>query len=118
MGKIIRNSWTKIPVTNRIIDVKQQNKARETNLKNLKHQSDLKLRKSMSKWMKLLKQNSDKTKNVKISDISKKIVNFRKDILHDITKCVIDDEQELNIMIESFEQQFNDMVSQYFMLLE
>eukprot|EP01084_Bolivina_argentea_P123307 218521_1 len=75
----------------------------------VKHQSDLKLRKAMSVWIKLLKG----VKNIKISTISKQIVSIKKNILEDVSKCEIEDEQELNIMVSGFEQEFNEMVSQY-----
>ena len=56
------------------------------------------------------------TQNIEMSTLSKNIATFRKDILSDVSKCIIDDDEELSIMIESFEQQFNDMVSQYLVL--
>eukprot|EP01084_Bolivina_argentea_P059846 109325_1 len=108
--KQIYESWTKIPVINEIIiDENKQMECRKANMKNLKHQSDLKLRKAMSIWMKLLKD----VKNIKISNISKQIVSIKKNILQDVSKYEIENEQELNIMVSGFEQEFNEMVSQY-----
>merc|ERR1719242_1800874 len=109
----ICNSWTKIPVPLQVVDEEKQNAARLLNAKNLKHQTDLKLRKEMSRWMQALKQSSDLNKDIAISTVSKQINKMRKDTLGEVGKCVIDDEQELLMMMENFVQQFNDMVSTY-----
>ena len=125
----IKESWNNVSQI-KIIDVEYQNKCRNINLKNLKHQTDIKLRKIISKYMEILKQNN-KTPNNTLNAVnhlinifeykinakmdlklfSKKLIEIKNSILNDVNSCIIDDDMDLKMQIELFEQQFEASIS-------
>ena len=113
----LRAAWTKVPRARSLahVDEKERERSRKANAKNLRHRSDLKLRKAMSQWMRALQQSgSDAVVGKrKLAQMSKQMSVFKKETLRDAAKCDVEDEQEMDMMTEGVEQQFNDLVADY-----
>jgi len=115
LNRFILDSFANVPCLNNLSDVESErkNEDHEKTLTSLKHQVDISLRKMISKYMKWHKLQTFDNSAVDLESWLQILQALRGIVLQKIQKSVIDDDNEMKLLIEAFEHEFEEMVESY-----